>query len=702
MSGVDRSLLEFVRKSTLKAAEIATQERFASLALRLQTIADGEIERIQAAGPPPACRKGCAYCCHRLVEATLPEIASIQKEVESWSEQERESLQVRLAEHQTNARAYWEGAEMNMTLPCPFLVGDACSIYEQRPLSCRGKSSFDASACLARSHVPVVPGQAEVVETISRAQISALSQAGRDSGAYDLAATMLDLTRDPSLLSKAAAGDGAFARHKLVSEHDIGALIPARPMAELFEIEGFRSYLEQSQDGYVAEALETLKSVTPERARVLGGLRLPMAYSSEEEIDEWWERLGMAVARLESSRVDAREAFACIPVMSLLAVAYSGKNVRPTMGRVMTQLHRFALEALPSFCQPIEGARRAGKLRIGFVSYRLTQFNGSRWAIGWLRNFGPEVETFAYHLGASEDAVSLRWRHFADHYHHLPYHLPEAAELIKAHDLDALIFTDIGMDGVNLQLSLLRLARAQMAAWGHPVTSGSPNIDFYLSSALMEPENCEDHYSEKVVRLPGSGLTYPRWQKISSLRTASSLGVPEGGFYFCAQNLSKLLPRHDALYAEICRCTGKPIVFLGSPFPEVSRVIQDRLIGSGVQAIFLDWLSMQDFYRAIELSDVVLDSPGWNGGNTTIDALTLGKPVVSLPGEFMRGRHGVAFLTQGGVPELIATDEQDYLAKACDPEFLHETIRKVQPEGLYNDPAPAQTIVQLVRKLSKD
>ncbi|WP_457832819.1 hypothetical protein, partial [Staphylococcus aureus] len=67
---------------------------------------------------------------------------------------------------------------------------------------------------------------------------------------------------------------------------------------------------------------------------------------------------------------------------------------------------------------------------------------------------------------------------------------------MKEQDLDILIFPDIGMGGRGYQFQILRLARAQCTAWGHPVTSGLKTVDYYLSSDLMEPVNAQDEYTE--------------------------------------------------------------------------------------------------------------------------------------------------------------------------------------------------------------
>jgi predicted O-linked N-acetylglucosamine transferase (SPINDLY family) len=61
----------------------------------------------------------------------------------------------------------------------------------------------------------------------------------------------------------------------------------------------------------------------------------------------------------------------------------------------------------------------------------------------------------------------------------------------------------------------------------------------------------------------------------------------------------------------------------------------------------------------------MLDTLHWSGGNTTLDALACGLPVVTLPGSMMRGRQSAAMLRRVGVPDLVARDVEDYVACAA-------------------------------------
>ena len=76
--------------------------------------------------------------------------------------------------------------------------------------------------------------------------------------------------------------------------------------------------------------------------------------------------------------------------------------------------------------------------------------------------------------------------------------------------------------------------------------------------------------------------------------------------------------------------------------------------------------------------DVVLDSIGWTGGNTSLQAFELGKPIVTLPGQFMRGRHTYAMFRMMGLDQYVATSLDDYIHKAVEFGTNHEARRRFE------------------------
>ena len=117
------------------------------------TMADGLIA--QSHNRPPACGAGCAHCCHQTVGVIPPEVFAIHAHLRATrtpDELDAVAARIRAADDRTRGMATLD--RVSPDLPCPFLVDQRCSIYEARPLACRGTNSLDASACERSLHDP--------------------------------------------------------------------------------------------------------------------------------------------------------------------------------------------------------------------------------------------------------------------------------------------------------------------------------------------------------------------------------------------------------------------------------------------------------------------------------------------------------------------------------------------------------------------
>src|SRR5262249_7521549 len=120
-----------------------------------------------------------------------------------------------------------------------------------------------------------------------------------------------------------------------------------------------------------------------------------------------------------------------------------------------------------------------------------------------------------------------------------------------------LLYPEIGMDMATAQLAAQRLAPVQCASWGHPVTSGFPTIDYFLSSDRMEPPDAQAHYTERLVRLPNLSIFYEPPQAPPAGVGRGELGLrADAVAYWCCQSLPKYLPQFDEVFARIAAAVG--------------------------------------------------------------------------------------------------------------------------------------------------
>jgi protein O-GlcNAc transferase len=245
------------------------------------------------------------------------------------------------------------------------------------------------------------------------------------------------------------------------------------------------------------------------------------------------------------------------------------------------------------------------------------------------------------------------------------------APVIRGDDLDVLVYPELGMDVTSFALAALRLAPRQYAAWGHPVTTGHTTIDAFLSCDSMEPDGAQAHYVEPLIRLPGIGTRYER-PAVPKDASRRQFGLPDAPpLLLCPQSLFKIHPDNDALFAEIlARNPAALLVLFAGRHPAITDQFMRRLactldqhgIAIRERTRVLPSVGHDDYLRINLVCDAMVDTLHWSGGNTSLDAIACGLPVVTLPGTYMRGRQSAGMLSLLGVPELIARDRADYVA----------------------------------------
>jgi CRISPR-associated protein Csy1 len=287
------------------------------------------------------------------------------------------------------------------------------------------------------------------------------------------------------------------------------------------------------------------------------------------------------------------------------------------------------------------------------------------------------------------------------------------APLIRSEQLDVLVYPELGMDQATFALASMRLAPRQYAAWGHPVTTGHPTIDGFLSCAAMEPKDADLHYTEKLIRLPGIGTRFRRQTLPVSIERETYSLPRDATLLLCPQSLFKIHPDNDALFARVLIANPKAMMVLfAGRHPAVTDQFMRRLARCFEQhglpirerTRVLPQLPHED-YLAVNLAcDAMLDTMRWSGGQTSVDALDCGLPVVTLPGSMMRGRQSAGMLSLLGLHELIAADADDYLriaTRLCQDVAwragLAETIRE-RNRMLFDDSAPIEVLEAFYRE----
>lgn len=396
-------------------------------------------------------------------------------------------------------------------------------------------------------------------------------------------------------------------------------------------------------------------------------------------------------------------------------LAYQGRNDKDLQQLYGSAVSRMIAARYPQ--PPLASPPRASEpVRVGIVSGYFRHH--SNWKVpvkGWLSQLDrKQFEVFCYHTGVKTDdetklAVSLCHRFVQG-----PMSVDSWRQTILRDAPHALIYPEVGMNPVSAQLAAQRLAVVQCNSWGHPDTSGLPTLDYYLSSDLMEPTNGQEHYSERLIRLPNLSIYCEEPDvKPASLRREDVGLRPGSTVFWCGQSLFKYLPQYDQVFPriawEVGNCQFVFIEYFRSAY--LSELFRKRLenafavfgLKSDEYCVMLPRLELEQFIATIGQCDVVLDSIAWSGCNSTLESLSHNLPIVTLAGTLMRGRHSMAILKMMDVTETITETVDDYVSTAVrlaqDVQWRMEIRNKIAKRKcqLYRDRACISALEEFLR-----
>jgi len=341
---------------------------------------------------------------------------------------------------------------------------------------------------------------------------------------------------------------------------------------------------------------------------------------------------------------------------------------------ILQQYGKIAQNFMRSFKSgSLEKMTRTGAIQIGIISSHI--HSHSVWnAItkGFVENFDKERFDFHFfHLGNYEDQATGIARALSKSFTNGPLGLLEWVGKIQNRQMDVLIYPEIGMHQLTTQLATMRLAPLQLAFWGHPETTGLNTIDYYVSGECLEADGSQKYYSEKLLKLSNLGCYSLPYSGPISRPHLRSLGIDEyRPILLCPGSPFKYQPQYDHVFIEIAQANPN-CQFVFFDFPNTpTHILNNRLrdqfkkanLAFDKQVIVLPLLKPDAFYGLLKKADVFMDTIGFSGFNTALQAIECHLPIVTIEGQFMRGRLASGILKRLGILELIANDEEEYVS----------------------------------------
>ena len=302
-------------------------------------------------------------------------------------------------------------------------------------------------------------------------------------------------------------------------------------------------HLTAARHAEAASVYRQALSIDPRSARARLGLcvaQLPSISRSEAEIDAARESYAEHLRRLGEDldrEFSAADLAAAAGVSHPFQLAYQGRNDRDLQaayGSIMCRAMAGQYKQ-PTLPRP---PRAGEKVRVGIVSAHF--YAHSNWKVpirGWLAQLDrSRFQVFGYHAGDKEDGLTLAAASMCDRFVRGRRSVADWRTTISLDEPHVLIYPEIGMNSVVIQLAMQRLAGVQCTSWGHPETSGFPTIDYFLSSELMEPPDGDAYYTERLIRLPGLSVHYEPVDMLPEPPARGEIGLrPDSFVYWCGQ-----------------------------------------------------------------------------------------------------------------------------------------------------------------------
>lgn len=313
-------------------------------------------------------------------------------------------------------------------------------------------------------------------------------------------------------------------------------------------------------------------------------------------------------------------------------------------------------------------------LRVGFVSGDLRGHPVGFFLEGVLAALASDASCrltlIAYSNTPQNDAITQRLKASCDGWHSIVGLSDEiVSQKIRDDGIDILI--DLSGHTLHGRLPLFawKPAPLQVSWLGYFATTGVAAIDYLIADPWTLPESEERNFTEKIVRLPETRLCFtPPDEKVD---VAPPPALSKGYVTFgCFNTLTKMNDGVVALWSEILAGLPDSKLSLMSPQlndPIIRQQILDRFSAHGIgedRLLFRAFAPRAEYFAAYNQVDIALDPFPYCGGTTTVEALWMGVPVLTLAGESFLSRQGVGLLMNAGLSEWVAADRRDYVARA--------------------------------------
>lgn len=325
------------------------------------------------------------------------------------------------------------------------------------------------------------------------------------------------------------------------------------------------------------------------------------------------------------------------------------------------------------------------KLRIGFVSGDLRNHPVGFFLEGFLANIDQKkFELFAYTTQGNEDDLTHRIKPFFAEWR-AAFNMSDetTAKMIHADALHILIDLSGHTAKNRLPVFAYKPTPVQVTWLGYFATTGVKEIDYWLGDSYVIPENEEEHFTERIWRLPETYLCFTPPADMVEVNPLPSL--TNGYITFgCFNNLTKMNDFVVALWSNVLKAVPDSRLFLKTKQLDDRLVVEQTLSRFASHGISRDRLTLEgrsprpELLASYNRIDIALDPFPYPGGTTTVEALWMGIPVLTRCGDRFLSHLGESILHNANQSDWIANDDEDYIRKAVKFSSDSDSLAKLR------------------------
>ena len=330
------------------------------------------------------------------------------------------------------------------------------------------------------------------------------------------------------------------------------------------------------------------------------------------------------------------------------------------------------------------------RLRIGYLSYDFRQHPVSYLTAEMLERHDRErFETYGFSLSPSDRTnTRKRMEKAFDHFHDVSGRGDrDIAKMIHHSKIDVLVDINGHTLGARTNILAHRPAPLQVSYLGFPGTMGADYIDYIIADATLIPQEHWTHYTEKILTLPDCYQpTDTNKPQLKNRVSRADYGLDPDAFVFCSFNTNfKITPDAYDIWMRILHSVDNSQFWLVDKSGEVNDFLLAEAKARGIEKeriVFAKTVSYQEHLARHRCADLMLDTLYYNAGTVASDALWMGLPILTTPGDSFSSRMATSLLTTIGVPELIAPTREDYEQTAGElaqnPDRLAAIKKKIE------------------------